>query len=143
RPPTPPAAAAADRGEYLVAIMHCSSCHATPGPDGQPDPANPFAGGQTLHPFGAGLASAGTGTLTASNITPDRETGIGAWTAGDIARSIQSLVRPDGTAIRGPMQLYAAGWSVMGDRDLAAIAAYLKRIPAVHHRVPPATFEPA
>jgi mono/diheme cytochrome c family protein len=122
--------------------MHCASCHATPGPDGQPDPARPFAGGKPMQPFGAGLVSLGTGALIASNITPDRETGIGAWTAADLARGIKLLVRPDGSVIRGPMQFYAAGWSAIDDRDLAAIAAYLKRLPPVRHRVPEATFEP-
>jgi mono/diheme cytochrome c family protein len=137
RPATAPPPGPAERGEYLVALMHCASCHATPG-----GPGAPLAGGKPMQPFGAGLVSLGTGTLIASNITPDRETGIGAWTAGDIARSIAALVRPDGTVIRGPMQLYAAGWSAIDERDLAAIAAYLKRLPPVRHQVPEATFEP-
>jgi len=141
-PAQPPPPAAPIRGEYLVTLMHCSSCHATPGPDGQPDPSRPFAGGKAMRPFGAGLAPIGTGTLVAPNLTTDRETGIGAWTADDVARSIRWLVRPDGTAIRGPMQLYAAGWSVIDDRDLAAIAAYLKRIPPVRNPVSRGTFEP-
>jgi mono/diheme cytochrome c family protein len=143
-PPSPTAAspAPADRGEYLVALMHCAACHATPGPDGQPDPARPLAGGKAMQPFGAGLVSLGTGTLIASNITPDRETGIGAWTADDIARAIKLLVRPDGTVLRGPMQLYAAGWSAITNRDASAIAAYLKQLPPVRHRVPAATFQP-
>jgi mono/diheme cytochrome c family protein len=146
RPPAPPPPLAPpapmDRGAYLVALMHCSSCHATPGSDGRPDPARPFAGGKPMQPFGAGLVSLGTGTLIASNITPDRETGIGAWSTEDIARSIAALVRPDGTVIRGPMQLYAAGWAAIAPGDLAAIAAYLKRIPPARHRVPEATFVP-
>jgi mono/diheme cytochrome c family protein len=140
-PPAPAPAAPLQRGEYLVALMHCASCHATPTADGSPDPARPFAGGKAMRPFGAGLASVGTGTLVAPNITPDLETGIGAWTADDLARSIRSLVRPDGTAIRGPMQLYAAGWAVIDDRDLAAIATYLKQLPPVRNQVPRATFQ--
>jgi mono/diheme cytochrome c family protein len=141
-PPVAPAPSAVDRGEYLVALMHCSSCHATPGPDGLPDPDRPFAGGKAMRPFGAGLVPVGTGTLIASNITPDRETGIGAWTADDIAHGIRLLVRPDGTVIRGPMQLYAAAWSAIDARDLAAIAAYLKQLPPVRHQVPAAAFQP-
>lgn len=141
-PPPPRADDPVTRGEHLVALMHCSSCHATPGPGGLPDPARPFAGGKPMQPFGAGLVSLGTGTLIASNITPDRETGIGAWTAADIARSLKALVRPDGTVIRGPMQLYAAGWSALDDRDLAAVATYLQQLPPVRHRVPESTFVP-
>ena len=143
-PPRSPAPAGdrARRGEYLIALMHCASCHATPGPDGLPDPDRPFAGGEAMRPFGAGLASLGTGTMFAPNITPDRETGIGAWTADDIGRALKALVRPDGTPIRGPMELYAAGWAVIGDADLAAVAAYLQQLPPVHHPVPRSTFEP-
>ena len=136
-----PSDALARRGEYLVALMHCASCHAAPGPNGSPDPAQPLIGGKPMRPFGAGLVSLGTGTLFASNLTPDRETGIGAWSAADLARAIKSLARPDGSPIRGPMQLYAAGWSVIDDRDLAAIAAYLRQLPPVRNAVPSATFQ--
>jgi mono/diheme cytochrome c family protein len=138
--PAPPASGAADRGEYLATLMHCASCHATPGPDGRPDPARPFAGGKAMRPFGAGLVSLGTGVLIASNLTPDRETGLGNWTAEDLGRAVKLLVRPDGTVIRGPMQLYAAGWSAIDDRDLAALAAFLKRLPPVRNPLPPSTY---
>jgi cytochrome c553 len=137
----PAASGAADRGEYLAAIMHCASCHATPGADGRPDPARPFAGGKAMRPFGAGLVSLGTGTLIASNLTPDRETGLGNWTAEDLGRAVRLLVRPDGTVIRGPMQLYAAGWAAIDDRDLAALAAFLKRLPPVRNPLPPSTYK--
>lgn len=138
--PAPTSSGATDRGEYLAALMHCASCHATPGPDGRPDPARPLAGGKAMRPFGAGLVSLGTGVLIAGNLTPDRETGLGAWTAEDLGRAVKLLVRPDGTVIRGPMQLYAAGWSAIDDRDLAALAAFLKRLPPVRNPLPPSTY---
>ena len=55
-----------ERGRYLVTVADCGSCHTVPGSD------HAFAGGRPIEtPFG---------TLAAPNITPDRETGIGAWT---------------------------------------------------------------
>src|ERR1700679_1067877 len=53
------------RGQYLVAAGDCLSCHVREG-------GEPFSGGLGLStPFGA---------IYASNITPDRLTGIGSWT---------------------------------------------------------------
>lgn len=125
-------------GEYLVTLMHCNMCHATPDAKGMPDFQNkPFSGGQEME-----LAMLGTGKLHVPNITSDPETGIGKWTVEQIATSIKTLTRPDGTVIQGPMQFYLAGWSAMDDKDLQAIAAYVKQIPAVKNKVPKSTFKP-
>jgi len=52
------------RGRYLATVGDCTACHTAPG-------GKPFAGGRAIEtPFGSVLAA---------NITPDRETGIGAW----------------------------------------------------------------
>src|ERR1700760_3724500 len=60
--------AAIERGRYLTTAADCGTCHTVPG-SGQP-----FGGGRSIEtPFGV---------LAAPNITPDRETGIGAWTDG-------------------------------------------------------------
>ena len=124
-------------GEYLVTLMHCNNCHAAPGKDGMPDFMNrPFSGGQVME-----LPMMGTGLLQVANITSDKETGIGNWTEEQIAHSIKTLTRPDGTIIQGPMQFYLAGWSKMEDRDLKAIAAYLKQVPADKNKVTKSTFK--
>jgi mono/diheme cytochrome c family protein len=69
------------RGEYLVRAGGCFSCHTAPG-------GAPLAGGRALAtPFG---------TFYSPNITPDRETGIGAWTDTDLLRALSQGVRPDG-----------------------------------------------
>jgi mono/diheme cytochrome c family protein len=53
-----------ERGRYLAIASDCSSCHTVPGSD------RPFAGGRPIEtPFG---------NIVAPNITPDRDTGIGA-----------------------------------------------------------------
>lgn len=125
-------------GEYLVTLMHCNMCHATPDAKGMPDFMNkPFSGGMAME-----LPFLGEGVLYASNITSDPETGIGKWSEADIAKSIKTLTRPDGSTIQGPMQFYLSGWSVMEENDLKAIAAYVKQIPAMKNKVPKSTFKP-
>ena len=64
----PPSLASADlvaRGEYLTRAADCAACHTAPG-------GKPFAGGL---PFKLPMI----GTIYSTNITPDQETGIGAW----------------------------------------------------------------
>ena len=72
------------KGEYLARAGDCIACHTAPE-------GKLFAGGLAMPtPFG---------TLYTSNITPDRETGIGSWTAdqfyGDDAHGPLSRRRPD------------------------------------------------
>jgi mono/diheme cytochrome c family protein len=58
--------AAIERGRYLTNAADCGSCHTVSGSNEQ------FSGGRAIEtPFGF---------LAAPNITPDGETGIGAWT---------------------------------------------------------------
>ena len=123
-------------GEYLVTLMHCNMCHTPMSKDGMPDFTKQFAGG-----FEFEIPMMGTGKLYSQNITSDNETGIGKWTAEQIATSINTMKRPDGTMIQGPMQLYLAGWSKVEDKDLAAIGAYVKTIPAIKNKVPKSTFK--
>lgn len=123
-------------GEYLVTLMHCNNCHAAVSKDGIPDMTRPFSGGMKME-----LPMIGTGVLHASNITSDKATGIGSWTEDQVAAAIKTLTRPDGTVIQGPMQFYLAGWSRMEDRDLKAIAAFVKQIPADKNKVAKSTFK--
>jgi len=52
------------RGEYLTRAADCAACHNAPG-------GKPFSGGLAFKlPFG---------TIYSTNITADRETGIGTW----------------------------------------------------------------
>ena len=76
--------AALERGEYLHRAAGCISCH-TDVKNGGP----PLAGGRPLKtPFG---------TFYSPNITPDRKTGIGAWSDEDFVRALREGVRPDGS----------------------------------------------
>lgn len=72
------------RGEYLARAGDCIACHTAPE-------GRTFAGGLAMPtPFG---------TLYSSNITPDRDTGIGTWTADDFYRTMHSGRFPDGGLI--------------------------------------------
>lgn len=119
-----------ERGRYLVeTIAGCGNCHTPIGPNG-PDMSRYLAGGTV---FDEGVFRA-----VSANITPDPETGIGAWSAAEIARAIREGVRPDGSLIGPPMPypLYHG----IADDDLAAIVAYLRTVPAVVNETEPSVY---
>ncbi len=107
------------RGRYLTDAADCQTCHTREG-------GVPFAGGRAF--------KTRFGTLYSSNITPDRETGIGAWSAGDFLRAVHKGMRPDGTHLY-PAFPYAA-YTYLTDDDIQAIWAYLRSVPAVKNRIP-------
>ena len=72
------------RGEYLARAADCRACH-TVSRD------RLYAGGlPILLPFG---------TLYSTNITPDKETGIGNYSDQDFLNAVQRGIRPDGTRL--------------------------------------------
>ncbi|MBL7737124.1 MAG: cytochrome c [Chitinophagaceae bacterium] len=119
-------------GEYLVTAASCKACH-TPFDKGKFNEAFAFAGGRSF-PMPAGL-------LTSSNITPDRETGIGAWTKSmfiekfsfyrDSARANEpvNILKEYNTIM--PWIMYSG----MSDEDLGAIYDYLQSLPPVKHGI--------
>ena len=124
-PPPAPATAPTEgvaRGEYLVkSVADCSGFHTPTDAQGAPDMTKFLAGGFV------------EGEVTA-NITPDKETGIGNWTEEQIANLLKTGQRPDGSSVTGLMALVVnGGFSQLTDADRAAIAAYLKTIPAVNN----------
>jgi len=123
-------------GEYMATVMLCDHCHWTPDDKMQPQRDKMFAGGLafTLPMFGAG-------TLYAANITPDPETGIGTWTEDQIVTALKTMTRPNGKLINPPMMLLQDGWSHLDDADLHAVAAYLRQLPPVKHKVADSTFK--
>jgi mono/diheme cytochrome c family protein len=117
----PTVAAAQDRvarGRYLAILGDCAGCHTRPH-DGA------YAGGL---PFNAQF-----GTVYSTNITPDRETGIGGWTDDQFYRALH-----DGIAANG-QHLYPAFpyayFTRITRQDTADLFAYLKTLRPV--RQPP------
>jgi len=117
-----------ERGAYLVVVAGCNDCH-TPGFFfGKPD-KDKFLGGSDV-----GFEIPGLGVFNGRNITPDKETGIGAWTDEQIAAAITTGKRPDGRQL-APIMNYAA-FTHMTKEDVAAVVAYLRSVPAVNNKVP-------
>ena len=75
------------------------------------------------------------GKVYAPNITPDRETGIGAWSDDQLARAIREGVSHDGRALF-PFMPYL-DFRAMSDEDLAAVIVYVRLLPPVRRQQPP------
>lgn len=107
------------RGEYLAQAADCVACHTVPG-------GQPFAGGLAFKlPFG---------TLYASNITADAETGIGSWSEDDFVRAVREGIAKDGSRLY-PVFPYTS-YTLMSRDDVLAIKAYLFSLPKVRASVP-------
>jgi len=103
------------RGEYLAKAADCMVCHTAK--DGAA-----FAGGL---PF-----PAPSGTLYSTNITADKDTGIGNYSDQDFLNAVQRGIRKDGARLY-PAMPYTS-YTFMTDADVLAIKAYLLSLPAVH-----------
>lgn len=114
------------RGDYLVnTILTCQNCHTPIGPKG-PDFSKAFSGGLLFDepPF----------KVTASNITQDKETGIGSWTDAQIKTLMRTGKRPDGVQVAEVMP--TSFYGIITERDMDAIVAYLRTIKPVKNKVP-------
>ena len=74
-----------------------------------------------------------TFTVKGSNITPDRDTGIGSWTDNDLKRALTQGIRPDGTSLAPQMPF--AFYKIMTTADLEAVVTYIRSVPAVRNQV--------
>jgi mono/diheme cytochrome c family protein len=116
------------RGKYLVTIASCNDCH-TPGYFlGKPD----FS--RTLGGSDVGFTIPGLGAFVGPNLTPDKETGLGNWTDGQVIAAIAAGVTPNGRRL-APIMPYAA-LSHLSSDDAHAIVAYLRSLPPVKNAVP-------
>ncbi len=124
------------RGSYLVnAVAGCVNCHSPKDDQGRPMQENSLSGGG---PGGVWFVSPAF-TVSPSNLTPDLETGIGSWTDEDIKRALLEGVRPAHDRLpNAPLApvMYKNYFQVLLPRDLDAIVAYLRAVPAVRHVVP-------
>jgi mono/diheme cytochrome c family protein len=64
------------------------------------------------------------------NITPDPKTGIGKWSEEDIVNLLKDGQTPDFDFVGGAMKAVVDDTAQLTDADRAAIAAFLKSIPA-------------
>jgi mono/diheme cytochrome c family protein len=115
-----------ERGSYLVnTIMTCGNCHSPKGPP-EAVAGKDFSGGLRFDepPF----------DVTAPNITPDKETGIGAWSDADIKKLLRTGMRPNGVPIASVMP--TGFYGIVTESDMDAIVAYLRTLKPVRNKVP-------
>jgi len=114
------------RGKYLVyGPAHCAYCHA---------PADKFQNveaGEIVPLSGGSVFALPIGNVYVPNITSDEVTGIGAFTDGELARTLRHGVKRNGHALLDFMPFYD-----ISDHDLTAIISYLRTEPPVNNPVP-------
>jgi mono/diheme cytochrome c family protein len=124
-----------ERGDYLVnGILTCGNCHTPRAAGGAFDDARRLSGGPQVFDEPAF-------TVRGSNITPHKETGIGSWSGADVRRALQEGVRPNGVPLAPIMP--SAFYKVFTARDIDAVVAYLRSVPAVANRIEPPVYKAA
>jgi mono/diheme cytochrome c family protein len=107
-------ASVVERGAYLARAADCMVCHTTAG-------GKEYAGGLGFKlPFG---------TLYSTNITPDKETGIGNYSDQDFLAAMHRGIRRDGARLYPAMPF--TSYTYVSDADALAIKAYLFSLPPV------------
>ena len=101
-----------ERGRYLAQAGDCAACHTAPG-------GKPYAGGRAIPtPFG---------TIYSTNITPDKDTGLGNWSEDEFYRAMHEGIRRDGK------HLYPAfpypWYTKLTRQDVDALKAFLETVP--------------
>jgi mono/diheme cytochrome c family protein len=110
RPPAPAPGPTVEYGEHMVMTGGCMGCHG-PTLSGGPIPAHPPE-----------MPEAG-------NLTPDKATGLGAWTEADFFRMLRTGKRPDGRQI-DPSYMPWKYTAQLTDDEIRAIWRYLQTVPA-------------
>jgi mono/diheme cytochrome c family protein len=108
------------RGKYLAVAGDCAGCHTAQG-------GKALAGGRSVPtPFG---------DIPVPNITPDRETGLGAWSFENFWQALHSGVGRHGELLY-PAFPYTS-YTKLDSNDALAIFAYLQSLPPVHQPATP------
>ncbi len=119
--PDPAKSEAWNRGAYLVnGPGHCAECHSNRNALGAIVSATRFAGGPD--PEGKGWVP---------NITQDEAQGLGKWSKEEIAELLKTGFTPSFDSVGGTMADVVRNTAQLPDADRAAMAEYLKSLPAV------------
>ena len=102
-------AATLERGAYIATAADCVACHTKPG-------GIPYAGGLKI--------STPMGDVISTNITPDPEHGIGAYTEQEFDQAVRHGVRRDGAYLY-PVMPYVS-YAGMTDQDVHALYLWFK-----------------
>ena len=123
----PAVRAIAEHGRDIVVATGCIGCHQTPGPEG-PRWDMYLAGGFKME-------TAGENAVVSRNLTPDKETGLGARTDAEILRALRSGVRHDGRLMNQRHMPWAV-FSNWTDEDRYAVLVFLRHVKPVVHKIP-------
>ncbi|MDO8837080.1 MAG: c-type cytochrome, partial [Vicinamibacterales bacterium] len=116
-----------ERGRHLADV--CAHCHSPHDASGRILPDLKFAGGLRMK-------LSVWDTVVTTNLTSDRETGIGGYTDDELLKSITHGIRRDGSRML-PFPMGWTAWAHLTSEDQRAIVAYLRTIPPVTNRIPP------
>lgn len=124
--PDPQRSAAWNRGAYLVdGLGHCGACHSPKTIAGSDERSRSLQSGELDH-------------WVAPDLTGNPRTGLGRWSAADIAEYLRTGRNVHANAA-GPMaEVVSYSTSLLSDADLQAIATYLKTLPASPSATPDA-----
>ncbi|OAT31942.1 putative diheme cytochrome c553 [Buttiauxella brennerae ATCC 51605] len=107
-------AAAASEGEYMAKVSDCVACHTAEG-------GQPMAGGKKF--------PTPVGDIYATNITPDKTSGIGNYSYDDFEKAVRQGIAKDGHALY-PAMPYPS-YAKMTDKDIHALYDYfMHEVPA-------------
>jgi mono/diheme cytochrome c family protein len=124
----------AARGRYLAEhVSDCVGCHSERDATRYGLPLKPGTEGSVGFAWDPSIGF--PGRVTARNITSDLETGIGAWSDGEVLRAFREGIDRQGKAIF-PLMPYRY-YHEMRDEDARAVVAYLRTLPPVKKSAPP------
>ncbi|MEW7314786.1 cytochrome c [Buttiauxella gaviniae] len=113
-------AAAQSAGEYMAKVSDCAACHTAVG-------GQPMAGGKKF--------STPVGDIYATNITPDKTSGIGDYTRQDFEKAVRQGIAKDGHPLY-PAMPYPS-YAKMTDKDIDDLYDYfMKEVPASNVKNP-------
>ncbi|MFD1316715.1 c-type cytochrome [Namhaeicola litoreus] len=116
-------------GKYLAHNLDCFSCHSADFKTNdflEPEKSPGYFGG------GNELLNMEGQVIHSSNLTPDKETGIGKWSKEKFRNALKSGIVEGEIALRYPMVPYVN----LTDNEIDAIYTYLQSLPAIENKVP-------
>ena len=115
-------------GRYLVGIIGCYHCHSKKalGLDFlEPEKSRGYLQG------GIKLKDPQGHSIYGSNLTPDKQTGIGNFSEADFEKAVREGTAPSGRKLSPPMDKFEA----LSGKQVHALYSYLKSLTPVHHQV--------
>jgi mono/diheme cytochrome c family protein len=124
-------------GEYVMRLGHCWECHSATGTGPRDVGEEGFMSG-----WDEPDELPGVGKVYMRNLTPDRETGLGKYSAAQIKQALRSGKRLDGKQMAAPMSIFTPHLSGLTDDDMDALVGFLKALPPCKNKIPERVLSP-